>query len=137
MPRAQSFHPHCLKPIEKYLPRCLALILFTCCLTSLASPPAGGRLGESAPGSRGTDTTSTTNAQILAGTAGGCATPSFWNPNASSYSGSFAADFNGDGKLDLAGLSFIALGNGDGTFQAPVNFNVGYDLAYSTISPIL
>jgi hypothetical protein len=34
-----------------------------------------------------------------------------------------AADFNGDGKLDLASTSgFVALGNGDGTFQTPIAF---------------
>jgi hypothetical protein len=38
-----------------------------------------------------------------------------------------AADFNGDGKLDLALINenytlYIALGNGDGTFQNPVSF---------------
>jgi len=34
-----------------------------------------------------------------------------------------AADFNGDGKLDLASSSgFVALGNGDGTFQTPLVF---------------
>jgi hypothetical protein len=39
-----------------------------------------------------------------------------------------AADFNGDGKLDLAGLwaktAAIMLGNGDGTFQAMVEYPV-------------
>lgn len=41
------------------------------------------------------------------------------------------ADFNGDGKLDLAmGLEFsasasILLGNGDGTFQSPIVYTVG------------
>jgi len=40
------------------------------------------------------------------------------------------ADFNGDGKLDLAagtaaGIS-ILLGNGDGTFQAPLNYATNY-----------
>ena len=39
-----------------------------------------------------------------------------------------AADFNGDGKIDLAavgsssGLAYVLLGNGDGTFQAPVPY---------------
>jgi len=40
------------------------------------------------------------------------------------------ADFNGDGKLDLAVTSrqkvvSILLGNGDGTFQSPVNYTTG------------
>jgi len=41
-----------------------------------------------------------------------------------------AADFNGDGKLDLASTSWaygevdVALGNGDGTFGAPQSFTV-------------
>jgi hypothetical protein len=38
-------------------------------------------------------------------------------------------DFNGDGKLDLAGFTgdsvWIALGNGDGTFQTPATFTTG------------
>jgi len=42
-----------------------------------------------------------------------------------------AADFNGDGKLDLAvadyseNVVFILLGNGDGTFQSPITIPVG------------
>ncbi len=42
-----------------------------------------------------------------------------------------SADFNGDGKLDLAGLLqgisevYVQLGNGDGSFQAPSTFAVG------------
>ena len=58
-----------------------------------------------------------------------------------------AADFNGDGKLDLAVGNFfggnlsngnlsILLGNGDGTFQSAVNFNVGtpLDLAVADLN---
>src|ERR1700740_354596 len=42
-----------------------------------------------------------------------------------------AGDFNGDGKLDLAAANYnsksvaVLLGNGDGTFQAPLTFSVG------------
>jgi len=57
-------------------------------------------------------------------------------PNSSDWSESpntlYVADFNGDGKLDLAGLTqyngvYIYFGNGDGTFQTPIN--------YSTVDP--
>jgi hypothetical protein len=41
-----------------------------------------------------------------------------------------AADINGDGKLDVVGLTqyngvFIFLGNGDGTLQTPTNYSTG------------
>jgi trimeric autotransporter adhesin len=49
-------------------------------------------------------------------------------------------DFNGDGKLDLVASSFnesdvsILLGNGDGTFQAPMNFNTNTQQSASAVA---
>ena len=52
-------------------------------------------------------------------------------PAGSAPQGIVVADFNGDGKLDIAtantgsGNASILLGNGDGTFQAAQNFDAG------------
>ena len=50
-----------------------------------------------------------------------------------------AADFNGDGKLDLAfvhgggGTLSVVLGNGNGTFQAPVSYATGADSTHLAV----
>jgi hypothetical protein len=38
-----------------------------------------------------------------------------------SFAALAVADFNGDGKLDVASAGFLLTGNGDGTFQGPVD----------------
>ena len=48
--------------------------------------------------------------------------------------GLVAADFNGDGKLDLASGPSIILGNGDGTFQTPAYFPDGHPDASAAIA---
>jgi hypothetical protein len=49
--------------------------------------------------------------------------------------GSFivVADFNHDGKLDVAGTGALILGNGDGTFGSPINYPAGGGGAYIAI----
>jgi len=76
--------------------------------------------------------------QILLGNgAGGFAAPTaYFTPalsNADDFpvNGLSVADVNHDGKLDIIGLAsfaqgvFVFLGNGDGTFQSPINHSVG------------
>ena len=55
-----------------------------------------------------------------------------------------AADLNGDGKIDLVlagqtpagGTVYVALGNGDGTFQSPASYNSGGVLAFVTVADL-
>ena len=62
-----------------------------------------------------------------------CSAPTFAAPrtfNAGTNSNSVAvADFNGDGKSDLAAVTregvSVLLGNGDGNFQTAVNYGAG------------
>jgi VCBS repeat protein/centrosomal CEP192-like protein len=81
-------------------------------------------------------TTSSTQVNIYLGdgaggfTAGGvynAPSSNNFNPGPNSI---VAADVNGDGKLDLVGLTqyngvYVFLGNGDGTFKTPVNYSTG------------
>ncbi len=81
-------------------------------------------------------TTASTQVNIYLGNgAGGFTAGGIYNaPNSNTFNPGpnsiVAADVNGDGKLDLVGLTilngiFVFLGNGDGTFQAPAVYSTG------------
>jgi hypothetical protein len=74
---------------------------------------------------------------ILIGNGDGTFRPAVERPVGNNYPGEngpdeiVAGDFNGDGRLDLAvanyntGTVSILIGNGDGTFRAPVDYSLG------------
>jgi hypothetical protein len=81
-------------------------------------------------------TTGNTQVNIYLGNgAGGFTVGGVYNaPNSNTFNPGpnsiVSADLNGDGKLDLVGLTllngaFVFLGNGDGSFQTPVNYGTG------------
>jgi hypothetical protein len=71
---------------------------------------------------------------VLLGNGDGTFSQPSWLDSAGKHTGSpFVADFDGDGKLDIAvigdgGLSVLK-GNGDGTFQPPARFTINAGLA--------
>jgi uncharacterized protein (TIGR03437 family) len=78
------------------------------------------------------------NIAILLGTANGFESPQTASSGGISPTAIVSGDFNGDGKSDLAivgqangsGTLAILLGNGDGTFQAPVAIPAGISPFY-------
>jgi hypothetical protein len=98
---------------------------------ALADLNGDGRLDLLAVNQGATVGPSTGTLGVLLGNGDGTFQPVIANPTTRlsvDYFGQMAvADFNGDGKLDVAcGASdFLLLGNGDGTFQAPLS--LGFD----------
>jgi FG-GAP-like repeat/Abnormal spindle-like microcephaly-assoc'd, ASPM-SPD-2-Hydin len=75
----------------------------------------------------------TNQIEVLIGNGDGSFEPPVYYPLSTYPGGAASADFNGDGKLDLA-VTYseddevaIFLGNGDGTFQSPQVFNTNSD----------
>jgi uncharacterized protein (TIGR03437 family) len=71
--------------------------------------------------------------QVFLGNGDGTFRPGVFVP-ALATAGLVAADFNGDGKLDLASGSAVFLGNGDGTFQAAAYFPGGHPTSSAAIA---
>jgi hypothetical protein len=81
--------------------------------------------------SGGTDTYPASGVDVSLGKGNGTFTPGTSIPLGQSLSKIVTADFNGDGKLDLAvtdsvgNTAIILLGNSDGTFGTPITIPVG------------
>ncbi len=93
-----------------------------------------GNLGVAIAGG-GTATYPDSGITVSAGNGDGTFTSAIGSPIplGQNLSAIVAADFNGDGKLDLAvtdadrNVVYILVGNGDGSFQAPITIPVGND----------
>lgn len=82
--------------------------------------PSSDRRACGAPGSCGPTVSCASGDNCVSGTCSACTpTPKTNVPEQHGYGALVSADFNRDGKLDLAVGAELFLGNGDGSFQAP------------------